>query len=461
MGNEQSTSYESSTMSSEKPASYTTRSTTTSNSSSTRKPQPFVGSFFDSHLAPAVPHQQAKKPNRPAGHVNFFEVAAVSPQPTKSIKSSPSNSSSSSLKNGKQSYPSTLNSGRHLSKKSISQVTTTSSGNSSVGSNEIESKLSSISDYIYIHGRKYWKAHGSQKFILPCDDEENERLMTMHYILKSKFGGNFLSPIRQVLSSEMNRSKVLEIGCGAGTWILEMASEFPNTEFVGLDDCPLFPASMKPRNARFKLQNVLKGLPFKDGEFDFIYMRLMMIYFTPEELTKLLREISRVLKPGGYFEVLDTNYTIRNAGPISKKLVNSELKNILQLSTATYESNTNHPIFTCLMLAPQQPSNSPEGHFIDIQQERAVLPLGDWGGGQIEELHVANFKNLLRSIQSTDEALSPLSKHSVDSILDECNYYKSYLDWFSCYARKPFNDDQLEQSTLDSIYEFVDGFVDF
>lgn len=68
----------------------------------------------------------------------------------------------------------------------------------------------------------------------------------------------------------------------------------------------------------------MKGLPFKDGEFDFIYMRSMMIYFTPEESAKVLREISRVLKPGGYFEVLDTNYTIRNAGPISKKLVNSE-----------------------------------------------------------------------------------------------------------------------------------------
>lgn len=113
------------------------------------------------------------------------------------------------------------------------------------------------------------------------------------------------------------------------------------------------------------------------------------------------------------------------------------------------------------MLAPQQPGHTLMGHFIDIQQERAILPLGDWGGGQIEELHVANFRNLISSIQSTDESLSPLNKSSVDAILDECNQYKSYLDWFSCYARKPLNDDQLEQSTLDSIYEFVDGFEDF
>lgn len=113
------------------------------------------------------------------------------------------------------------------------------------------------------------------------------------------------------------------------------------------------------------------------------------------------------------------------------------------------------------MLAPQQPANSFVSNFIDISQECAVLPLGDWGGGQIEELHVANFKNLLLSIQGTDESITALSKNSVDSIFDECQQYKSYLDWFSCYARKPLGDDQLEQSTLDYINEFVDGFVDF
>lgn len=93
-----------------------------------------------------------------------------------------------------------------------------------------------------------------------------------------------------------------------------------------MDDCPLFPTSIKPGNSHFKLHNVLKGLPFKDNEFDFIHMRLMILYFTPEELSKLLGEISRVMKPGGYFEVVDTNYTVQNAGPISNKLVNSECK---------------------------------------------------------------------------------------------------------------------------------------
>jgi ubiquinone/menaquinone biosynthesis C-methylase UbiE len=93
-----------------------------------------------------------------------------------------------------------------------------------------------------------------------------------------------------------------------------------------VDDCPSFPTSIKPANSHFKLHDVLKGLPYKDNEFDFVYMRLMVLYFTPEELAGLLKEISRVMKPGGYFEVVDTNYNIRSAGPVSRKVVNSDRK---------------------------------------------------------------------------------------------------------------------------------------
>lgn len=55
----------------------------------------------------------------------------------------------------------------------------------------------------------------------------------------------------------------------------------------------------------------------------------MLFYFTPEQLSQLLVEIARVLKPGGYFEIVDTNYTIRNPGPISNKLVNIDCKSSL------------------------------------------------------------------------------------------------------------------------------------
>jgi SAM-dependent methyltransferase len=126
-----------------------------------------------------------------------------------------------------------------------------------------------------------------------------------------------------------------------------MATEFPNTgnnihmitllkaffnltivhtEFYGVDDCPLFPTHIKPGNSHFKLHNVLKGLPFQDNEFDFVHMRMMVFYFTPEELSQLLTEVSRVMKPGAYFEMIDSNYTVCRAGPITNKIINTDSK---------------------------------------------------------------------------------------------------------------------------------------
>lgn len=64
----------------------------------------------------------------------------------------------------------------------------------------------------------------------------------------------------------------------------------------------------------------------------------MILYFTPDELSVLLTEISRVMKPGGYFEVVDTNYTIQNPGPLCTKLVNTESKLLLFVYVYIYST---------------------------------------------------------------------------------------------------------------------------
>lgn len=42
------------------------------------------------------------------------------------------------------------------------------------------------------------------------------------------FQWNFISPVHELLVSE-KKHKVLDIGCGPGTWVLEMATEYPNS----------------------------------------------------------------------------------------------------------------------------------------------------------------------------------------------------------------------------------------
>ncbi|RCH87911.1 hypothetical protein CU098_008333 [Rhizopus stolonifer] len=380
-------------------------------------------------------------------NINYFEVAAVTSEPLTSPKK-PSSNPSTPASSIKKSY---INSASH-----IHQLTPTASRSSTSSTIRSQNKANSM----VVDGRAYLKDHVTKSFMLPCDDDEADRLMTLHYILKTMFQWNFISPVHELLSSE-KKHKVLDIGCGPGTWILEMATEYPNAEFYGMDECSLFPTSIKPGNANFQIHNILKGpLPYEDESFDFIYMRSMMLYLSPADLSNLLSEVYRIMKPGAYFEVVDTNYTIRRAGPLSNSIINTELKQKInpvgQINTT--ESNTHHPIFTFLMMTtPQQPTIHFLGHFLDISQDHVALPVGHWTGQQLDILHTQNFKSFLTALHVQDR---PLAKKEIDDILEECERYKSYLDWFACYARKPSNQDDLEQNTLDSIDEFVQGFVD-
>ncbi|KAI8368972.1 S-adenosyl-L-methionine-dependent methyltransferase, partial [Blakeslea trispora] len=155
---------------------------------------------------------------------------------------------------------------------------------------------------------------------------------------------NFIAPVHSLLEEATEKKiKVLDIGCGAGTWILEMATEYPQADFIGIDEHPGFPTHIKPSNSHFVAHSVRKGLPFEDKSFDFVHMRMMMIYFTPEELSSLLLEISRVMKHGAYLEIVDTNYTVRHAGPVTSKAINTDCKSLL----AHLYVDSNLYLFSC------------------------------------------------------------------------------------------------------------------
>lgn len=134
-----------------------------------RKPQPFVGSFFDGQLAVPLPHTQATKPNRSPAHINYFEVASATIQPAKSTPSSFNSSTANTKKSSNSTtlYPTTTN----------NSSKTLPASSSSVQQQPAPSPLDQ--KYTTINNRRYWKGHGSQNFILPCDDDEIDRIMTM------------------------------------------------------------------------------------------------------------------------------------------------------------------------------------------------------------------------------------------------------------------------------------------
>lgn len=69
--------------------------------------------------------------------------------------------------------------------------------------------------------------------------------------------------------------------------------------------CDVFPNNIRPANVSFQVGNVLKRLPFSDNTFDLVNMRLFIVALKKEEWPILLKEAYRVMKPGGFIQMVE------------------------------------------------------------------------------------------------------------------------------------------------------------
>ena len=99
---------------------------------------------------------------------------------------------------------------------------------------------------------------------------------------------------------------VLDVGCGGGAALAELAERFPEAKLAGCDVSPLAVETASALNEShvksgwmtFHLCGV-PDLPFADGAFDTVFS-VESLYFWPDALAGL-KEIRRVLAPGGAF----------------------------------------------------------------------------------------------------------------------------------------------------------------
>ncbi|GAA4014548.1 hypothetical protein GCM10022384_68140 [Streptomyces marokkonensis] len=117
---------------------------------------------------------------------------------------------------------------------------------------------------------------------------------------------------------------VLEVGCGLGEGLNFLSRVVDAERMVGLD---LSDEAVKRANASLGrtglsyVQGDAENLPFEDGEVD-VLVNIESAHNYPS-LEKFLEEVSRVLKPGGYFTHVDLYTTQRHA--FLKELQDKEL----------------------------------------------------------------------------------------------------------------------------------------
>ncbi|KAJ3727418.1 S-adenosyl-L-methionine-dependent methyltransferase [Lentinula raphanica] len=145
-------------------------------------------------------------------------------------------------------------------------------------------------------GRLYQAETASSPYPLPVDTPENKRHRRLHNALRRLIGANYIDPVEQIL--EGANKLTIDLGCGTGQWIMEMAKKFPHVFFIGLDIVPI--ATRYPEeNVRFELHDIGERMRWADQTVDFIHAR--SIFMTVPDYSVIIQEAIRLLRPGGLF----------------------------------------------------------------------------------------------------------------------------------------------------------------
>ncbi|CAO3675371.1 unnamed protein product [Umbelopsis ramanniana] len=296
---------------------------------------------------------------------------------------------------------------------------------SSRTSESINSQPKGQTTSVYNNGRRF-QAYKDCAYVLPNDDAEIDRLHLQHWIVKNALGRNYSSPIQ----AELERGiKVLDAGCGGGTWILEMANAYPNSEFTGIDVSAAWPNDIRPHNCNFVVGNIVNELPFEENSFDYIYMRLVAMGVPNEVYPTVLSNLNKVLKPGGWIELVEFDGEQVYKGKGATLFWNAVLK---YLESRGFKDGIVRDLD--LKLA--------DAGFVNVDGMRIKIPVGSWGGklGEVFLDDVVSVYSSLRPIvqpilNCTDEQFQGL----IDNLPKENNEVKQAVNWFMNWAQKPAN----------------------
>ncbi|KAK8148529.1 hypothetical protein G3M48_009920 [Beauveria asiatica] len=106
-------------------------------------------------------------------------------------------------------------------------------------------------------------------YFAPVDEEEIERLELMHNVLSKVFDNRLIFPPMPA------PRKILDCGCGAANWAVDVAEQYPDCEVLGIDVSPHMLPEHPPRNFDFQIDDLNARFTFPGNSFDLVHSQMV------------------------------------------------------------------------------------------------------------------------------------------------------------------------------------------
>ncbi|KAK3846370.1 MAG: hypothetical protein J3R72DRAFT_363346 [Linnemannia gamsii] len=213
-------------------------------------------------------------------------------------------------------------------------------------------------------GREYYPDK-TLPYLLPCDEQESERLLLQHYVIRYAFGANIIPPIDTTIAG-----KVLDCGCGPGTWVMEMATEYEDLDFYGFDISPMYPTAIHPKNAHFSMGNLLDPeIPFSSDSYLLVHQRNMLLGLTLDAWPGVVQDLFRCVIPGGsgWLQLSEVDPIWSRPGPVSRS--------VLKMLNETAQNRN-----VDVMLPSRLDQVLKDVGCDNVKMMMVEIPIGPWGG---------------------------------------------------------------------------------
>ncbi len=151
------------------------------------------------------------------------------------------------------------------------------------------------------------------------NQQELTRMAIQDQLLTVSMGG-----VLPEQTSPLSLQRVLDVGCGPGGWLIEMAKTNPSiTQLIGVDisdkmlDYARAQALAQQVDERvtFQKMDALRMLEFPQAYFDLVNQRLGSSYLRNWDWRKLLQEYRRVLRPNGILRITEGDMVTESSSP--------------------------------------------------------------------------------------------------------------------------------------------------
>lgn len=188
------------------------------------------------------------------------------------------------------------------------------------------------------------RSHDSENtyFIDSQSAAEMARLMDFDRYLTRAMGG----PIQE-RTDYTTIHRILDIACGPGGWVLDMAVAHPEIEVFGIDinRTAIGYAQSQAKaqglsNVTLRAMNAVEALDFPDEYFDLVNARSIGAFMPPARWPEFIQDCKRTLHHGGILRLTEGEWSITNKLAMAK--LNGLIMKAVQMAGLSFSPDGRH-----------------------------------------------------------------------------------------------------------------------